>query len=208
MNNVYAYSEKPFSVYDQVFKILDARHARTILDIGCNNGYVGEHYPTAEFYGIEKNAACAARSRNVGYKQVITADLDSFTPPQLSTMPKFDAILILDVLEHLIRPATVLDLLKPYLKEGGVFIISLPNIAEIRMRLSLLLGRFNYTDKGTLDRTHLHFYTAQTAKALIEEAGCHIISINFRSVFFKNLIWDNTILGTLLALGFIIVAKK
>ena len=54
-------------------------------------------------------------------------------------------------------------------------VVSLPNVANISVRLALLFGRFNYTERGILDRTHLHFYTRKTARALLEENGWEIV---------------------------------
>jgi hypothetical protein len=57
------------------------------------------------------------------------------------------------------------------LAPGGVVIVSVPNVAHLWMRLSLLLGRFDYADRGILDRTHLRFFTRRTFVALLREAG-------------------------------------
>jgi hypothetical protein len=60
------------------------------------------------------------------------------------------------------------------LKHGGLLVVSVPNVANITVRLALLFGRFNYTDRGILDRTHLNFYTRKTARAFLEENGWEI----------------------------------
>jgi hypothetical protein len=39
------------------------------------------------------------------------------------------------------------------------------------VRLSLLFGRFNYADRGILDRTHLHFFTRRTLVEFLENSG-------------------------------------
>ena len=39
------------------------------------------------------------------------------------------------------------------------------------MRLGLLRGNFTYAESGILDRTHLRFFTMETAHRLIEDAG-------------------------------------
>ena len=57
----------------------------------------------------------------------------------------------------------------------GQAIVSIPNIANITTRLLLLAGRFDYTEKGLLDRTHLRFYTRTTARRLLEENGYEIL---------------------------------
>jgi hypothetical protein len=40
----------------------------------------------------------------------------------------------------------VLRLAQPHLADGGIVIISMPNIAHFRIRLRLLLGRFEYEE--------------------------------------------------------------
>ena len=39
----------------------------------------------------------------------------------------------------------------------------------------MLFGRFSYQDRGILDRTHLRFYTAASARALLEQEGYKIV---------------------------------
>ena len=65
---------------------------------------------------------------------------------------EFDFILFADVLEHLKDPKIVLQRSLPALKRTGEIIVSVPNIANIVIRLSLLTGRFDYCDRGILDR--------------------------------------------------------
>jgi len=43
----------------------------------------------------------------------------------------------------------------------------------------MLLGRFNYTDSGVLDRTHVRFFTFKTIKTLIETAGFIIEKVDY-----------------------------
>jgi hypothetical protein len=43
------------------------------------------------------------------------------------------------------------------------------------VRLALLQGRFEYSDIGLLDRTHLHFYTLETVRELLTKAGLAIV---------------------------------
>jgi SAM-dependent methyltransferase len=87
---------------------------------------------------------------------------------------KFDIILMMDVLEHCVHPVDVLKSLQKIIKPNGKIIITGPNVAYWAVRKDLLLGRWNYTDSGILDRTHLHFYTASTWQSLIEDSGYKI----------------------------------
>ena len=59
---------------------------------------------------------------------------------------------------------------------GWFLVEPLPNVANITVRLALLFGRFPYADRGIKDRTHLHFYTRRTARALLEQNGWEIVA--------------------------------
>ncbi|MGA2266993.1 MAG: methyltransferase domain-containing protein [Bryobacteraceae bacterium] len=86
----------------------------------------------------------------------------------------FDKIPLMDVLEHLVRPELLFEERRTLLKPGGALLISVPNVANIRVRLALLFGRFEYAARGILDRSHLRFYTRRSARRLIEQAGLEV----------------------------------
>jgi O-antigen biosynthesis protein len=88
---------------------------------------------------------------------------------------RFDRVLLLDILEHLRRPEDLLAECQEVLDRDGQLIVSLPNVANITVRLMLLFGRFSYTERGLLDRTHLRFFTRKTARRLLERSGYKII---------------------------------
>jgi SAM-dependent methyltransferase len=77
----------------------------------------------------------------------------------------FDLLLFSHILEHLRDPAGVVRSLIPCLRRGGYVLIAVPNTLEWRARYKLLRGRFEYADHGTFDRTHLRFFTYDSAPA-------------------------------------------
>ncbi len=83
----------------------------------------------------------------------------------------FDVILFSDMLEHLTDPLEVLMRHYQLLAPGGQILISLPNVAIWNVRFALLLGQFNYGDTGTLDRTHMRFFTRSSFRRFQSEAG-------------------------------------
>jgi 2-polyprenyl-3-methyl-5-hydroxy-6-metoxy-1,4-benzoquinol methylase len=85
--------------------------------------------------------------------------------------PQYDLLLFGDTLEHLPDPPALLRRLRTRLKPGGVLVTSIPNVANWSLRLSLLAGRFRYTERGLLDRTHLRFYTKRTVVEMLREGG-------------------------------------
>jgi len=86
----------------------------------------------------------------------------------------YDFILCADVLEHLPDPLSTLKRLKQAAKPDATFIISLPNVAHLAVRTMLLFGRFPKMERGILDKTHLQFFTKDTAKDLLTHAGLRV----------------------------------
>jgi glycosyltransferase involved in cell wall biosynthesis len=86
----------------------------------------------------------------------------------------FDRVLLLDVLEHLREPEHILRDCQGVLRENGQLIVSVPNAANITVRLMLLFGRFEYADRGIMDRTHLRFFTWRSVRRLLERSGYRV----------------------------------
>lgn len=110
--------------------------------------------------------------------QIASTRLDRFWQGNIETLAldidtaSLDAILCLDVLEHLTDPWATLNRLTKLLRPGGIAVISVPNIRNYRVLGELLLqGRWDYRPTGIMDRTHLRFFTRKTAIALASEAG-------------------------------------
>ncbi|OGD85956.1 hypothetical protein A2Z23_01835 [Candidatus Curtissbacteria bacterium RBG_16_39_7] len=115
---------------------------------------------------IDKKFAQVANGR---ITKVIVGDLENDKiQTKILQESKFDVIFASAILEHLKRPEQVLKNLIKSLKKGKIIIITLPNVACWRTRLELLMGRFNYTESGILDKGHLRFFTVKSAIQFIE----------------------------------------
>jgi hypothetical protein len=60
--------------------------------------------------------------------------------------------------------------------------VSVPNIANITVRIGLLFGVFEYRERGILDNTHLRFYTMRTIRRDLENAGFRVIAVRGSSI--------------------------
>jgi len=80
-----------------------------------------------------------------------------------------------DLIEHLRDPERFLVRVRPLLRPGGRLVLTTPNVANWAMRLGLLAGRWRYTDRGILDRTHLHLFTKKTLEETLERAGYRVV---------------------------------
>jgi 2-polyprenyl-3-methyl-5-hydroxy-6-metoxy-1,4-benzoquinol methylase len=90
----------------------------------------------------------------------------------------FDVVLAGDVIEHLRDPGRFLTRIRPLIRPGGRLVLTTPNVANWAVRLGLLAGRWRYTDRGILDRTHTHFFTKKTLEETLDRAGYRIVEFD------------------------------
>ena len=167
----------PGEPYDRNSILLDwVGNRRRVLEVGCSTGYMSRFMAerNCAVTGIEVDAEAAERARSY-CQEVHVVDLN--VHDWIKSFPKeaFDVVLLGDVLEHLIDPWNVLRQIAEVLDTGGSIVISLPNVVHWMTRLGILAGQFDYQPKGTLDHTHLRFFTVKTARDLIESAGYRIV---------------------------------
>lgn len=141
-----------------------------VLELGVGDAALTSrlHEAGALVDGVELSEASAAAARPY-CRRVMTADLNNFDAIPLD--PPYDIALAADVLEHLVRPEYVLSRLKTVVSRGGRLYVSLPNVANVYVRINLLCGRFPRTRRGPLDETHLHFYTLPAMRRLLIKTG-------------------------------------
>jgi hypothetical protein len=64
--------------------------------------------------------------------------------------------------------------LRHTLRPDSYWVISVPNVAHWSVRKELLQGRFDLTDTGVMDRTHLRWFTVRSLREMIEGAGYRV----------------------------------
>jgi 2-polyprenyl-3-methyl-5-hydroxy-6-metoxy-1,4-benzoquinol methylase len=165
----YALKADRFSSHSVILDWLAEGHGRRLLDVGAADGLLSRHLTERgwKVTGVEADPVMAAAG-TPHCERMLVADLNRGVPT-LDGM--FDAIVCGDVLEHLAEPTGVLRALVGSLAPGGDVVVSVPNVAHLWVRLSLLAGRFDYAERGILDRTHLRFFTRRTFDNLLAAAG-------------------------------------
>ena len=126
-----------------------------LLDVGAADGLLScAHRRRWRVTGLEGDPALAEAGRAY-CERMFVGDLDRDIP---DFDAPFDAIVYGDVLEHLIDPLRTVQGLNRWLAPGARVVLSVPNVAHLLIPPSLLVGRFDYVDRGILDRTHLRFF--------------------------------------------------
>jgi 2-polyprenyl-3-methyl-5-hydroxy-6-metoxy-1,4-benzoquinol methylase len=169
----YPFKPDPWSSHAVILRWSGPGHGRRLLDVGAADGLLSRQFTAAGWRvtALEGDPG-AARLALPHCERVIVVDLDR----QLPTLDgPFDLIVCGDVLEHLRDPLGVLRALTRHLSPGGQILISVPNVAHLWIRLNLLIGRFEYADRGILDRTHLRFFTWRSLLRLLGHADLRVV---------------------------------
>jgi 2-polyprenyl-3-methyl-5-hydroxy-6-metoxy-1,4-benzoquinol methylase len=144
------------------------------LDVGCARGgfgitlrrLIGEQGRVVGIEAVPEQAAIARTGH--GFDEV----LDGYFPAALAGRDEtFDLISFNDVLEHIFDPWQTLRDCHRHLTSSGRVLAAIPNIQYAPVVLDLVKGRWNYTDDGILDRTHVRFFTRSSMVDLFESAG-------------------------------------
>ena len=137
-----------------------------LLEIGANVGL---------FLDIARRAGWNARGIEPSRWAVETGrerfgvDIEQVPLEQLAHPPRSaDAVVLLDVLEHLIDPLEALRRLRPLLDDEGLLTLSTVNLAGLH-------GRLRGEKWPWLIRPHLHYFTPATLEALLHEAGFRMV---------------------------------
>lgn len=149
------------------------RKGERILEFGCSRGefaaYVSENLG-ASVVGIEISAEALDMARE-SLEKAILADIEKYEWEGELVGETFDVIMFADVLEHLREPEKVIRTSLKYLKDDGRVIFSVPNIAHSDIILKLMQNRFDYTEIGLLDNTHIHFFGMANIPEFCTESG-------------------------------------
>lgn len=184
MSEKYTLNLDRYSSHQQIVAWLN-QHTRelaadrpgVVYDIGCAQGFLGQLLRSESFvlYGMDFDSD-AVNTAQAYYHSTQQVDIEQ--PPFIIFPESPDILVLADVLEHTRDPETCLrNLLETYLRSGGWVIVSVLNIANVFIRWFLLWGRFDYTERGILDRTHLRFFTRKTILKLLQSVDLNVVQV-------------------------------
>jgi len=151
---------------------------KVVLDVGCANGRMSRLFAEngCDVWGVEINPVLANEAKR-HCTRVVLGDIEEETT-RAQIDKRFDVVIFADVLEHLVDPQQVLYKMGDFLTKDGYIVLVVPNVAFVSIRLRLLFGKFSYDPRGgILDTGHLRFFTLDSLKNMIDEAGYRIEAI-------------------------------
>jgi 2-polyprenyl-3-methyl-5-hydroxy-6-metoxy-1,4-benzoquinol methylase len=154
---------------------------KRVLDVGCFCGGTGrwlkDKFVDCEVIGIEPLYPAAEKAAVI-YDRIINKPFEGivFTDEELSP-GSFDAIIVADVLEHMVNPWIALERLNPLLGPEGCLYASIPNVRNLGVLQQLAEGKWLYEGSGILDISHLRFFTRAQIIEMFDQTGWDVSEI-------------------------------
>jgi 2-polyprenyl-3-methyl-5-hydroxy-6-metoxy-1,4-benzoquinol methylase len=142
--------------------------AREVLEVGCGRGVTGKLLQDkfgCRVTGVELNPVVATEAARHLHR-VIQGDVQ-----RLEIDGRFDVIVALEVVEHLVETESFLARIQQLLAPGGRAILSIPNVGHYSIVEDLIAGRWDYVPIGLLCYTHYRFFTRRTLAEWLRRAG-------------------------------------
>jgi SAM-dependent methyltransferase len=165
------------------------------LDFGCGDGHTSgpwlvEH--GCRYVGVDISETAVRAARQAG--------LEAQVIPDTSSLPfasgSFDAVLAVEVLEHLFDPRTAVLEMFRVLRGDGLLLATVPNVAYWRRRLDLaLLGRWNPLGDDLSVREpwrdpHIRFFNAGALKRMLLSVGFSPVEVGgHEGSFIRDIPW-------------------
>jgi len=163
--------DRRYGLRKRVNLVLKYQKTGTLCDIGCATGDFIEELgkrPGWKATGIEPNAQASAYARSLGL-DVRTGSIDEIDFPPAS----FDVISMWHVVEHLYDPAATFEKLRRWLKPGGIFILTTPNLDCLDARL------FGPYWAGFELPRHFYVFSLDTLQQLLSARGYRLLATRF-----------------------------
>lgn len=156
----------------------------TLLDVGCGNGHLlyQLRHRFKQLVGLEFSAHRLEQAKINLSDSAFVPVLGSAEKIDMIASDSIDCIVSADTIEHVPDVYPAAAELYRVLRPGGTLVINTPNIASLKKRILLLIGRFPSTSQPNeglgsdilFDGGHLHYFTFRSLSLLLERAGFSI----------------------------------
>jgi 2-polyprenyl-3-methyl-5-hydroxy-6-metoxy-1,4-benzoquinol methylase len=137
-----------------------------LLEIGCAYGFfLAEAKTYFEVHGIEVSDSAARFCRERGFD----VEHGTLTAEYVARRTPFDAVVMLDVVEHLMEPDKVMELVRTALKPGAKLMLT---TGDWESRLSRIMGK-NW--RLMTPPQHAFFFSPRTLSAMLTRVGFDVI---------------------------------
>lgn len=154
---------------------------RRVLDAGCGNGSFTASLADAGFdmYGIDlsESGINVARRENPKAQFAVASVYDDFRKV-FPGVDSFDAIVSIEVIEHLYDPRTLARRAHEALRPGGLFIVTTPYWGYLKNVALALTNRIDRALTALWDGGHIKHFSRQTLSALLLEQPFEMVGFS------------------------------
>jgi 2-polyprenyl-6-hydroxyphenyl methylase/3-demethylubiquinone-9 3-methyltransferase len=164
-----------------------------ILDAGCGNGTFAKELVVRHFnvcgVDLEESGVAIARALCPECRFEVFSLYDDVGA---CFGHHFDAVVSLEVVEHLYDPRAFVARVFECLRPGGTFIVSTPYHGYLKNLLIAAVGKFDRHVSPLWDGGHIKFWSRKTLTALLKEKGFHVTG--FHGAGRLPLLWKSMLL--------------
>lgn len=163
-----------------VLRLLRSHGATEVLDLGCGNGaftaqLAREGYRMTGLDFSESGITLAKKN----YPEAEFAQHDAQDPLPAGHTGKYDAVVSIEVIEHLLLPRKLVENAVTALKPGGLFILSTPYHGYWKNLFLALTNKFDNHWHPLRDYGHIKFFSRKTITELFK-------IYSFRNISFET----------------------
>jgi 2-polyprenyl-3-methyl-5-hydroxy-6-metoxy-1,4-benzoquinol methylase len=150
--------------------------AHRIVDIGCGNGALCCELARHGYkvIGCEPNAE-SLRSAQRAAPELVFHKLGVEDDPSALGAETFDVAIATEVIEHVMRPASLPDFAQRLLRSGGHLIISTPYHGYLKNLVLALTNKWDAHLNPFWDGGHIKFWSRKTITQLLNENGFRVV---------------------------------
>ena len=152
-----------------------------LLDLGCAAGFFLDEARKDgwDVYGIEASQwAVNYAQQQLGLNNVLQGTFENLKLKAGS----FDAVVMTDVIEHLIEPNKIIEHIRLLLKSDGIVCCNTPDIGSLASRM---LGARWWGIK----QSHLFYFNKKTLTQIFDSVGFTVIKVRFHTRTFSLGYW-------------------
>lgn len=162
--NIHAHVTRP--IVQQLVKA----QAHTVLDLGCGNGWFTNALDRCGFevIGVDRSHASLGIATQ-HYPHIRFRQMDAMQPLDSGLTQRFDAVVAIDMIDHVPLPRKLIEAALAALNPGGTLVITSTFHGYAKNVLLALSGRFDSRWETLLDDGRVKFFSRATLTALLSE---------------------------------------
>ena len=180
----------------EILSIIDQQKCGGVVcELGCGSGWLCHRMAEKGFEAIgvdlSESGIKSARSVDVKGARFILEAIDASLPERIGLTGQCDIVLSNDVIEHLYRPADLIEAARGMLKPGGIMICATPYHGYLKCLAIALLGKGDRHYDPLWDGGHIKFFSPATLTSLLHDNGFIVDDFNYVGRFFR--MWKSMI---------------